>query len=242
MNGKVAIVTGGTSGIGKATVYRFAKEGMQVVFTGRSDNRGQAILNDLKKEGITVDFYRADVNNYDEIGSLFEYVINKYGEVNVVCAAAGIAKAETIDTDVKEWSKVIDTNLNAVYETNRLAIKQMLKQENGGAIVNLGSVHSFVATPQSSAYSASKGGIKLMTQSLAVRYAKDNIRINSVCPGYIETNMTKDLDQDYLKALHPIGRLGKPEEIANVINFLSGPEASFITGESIIVDGGYSMI
>ena len=81
-----------------------------------------------------------------------------------------------------------------------------------------------------------------MTQSLAVRYAKDNIRINSVCPGYIETNMTKDLDQDYLKALHPIGRLGKPEEIANVINFLVGPEASFITGESIIVDGGYSMI
>ena len=126
MNKKVAIVTGGTSGIGKATVYRFAKEGMQVIFTGRSQERGQAIVDDLKKQELTVDFYKADVTNYDEIGKLFDYVIAEYKKIDAVCAAAGIAKAETIDTDVKEWSKVIDTNLNAVYETNRLAIKQML--------------------------------------------------------------------------------------------------------------------
>ena len=242
MENKVVIVTGGTNGIGKATVKRFAKEGAIVIIAGRSVERGSAIEKEIQDEGHKAYFIQTDVKDSSSIANLFEETVKRFNHVDVVVASAGIAQLEDYNTPVEEFKKVIDINLNAIYETNRLAIKQMLTQKNGGSIVNLGSIHSEVAQPMAISYSASKGGVRMMTKALGAAYAKSKIRINEVCPAYIKTDMTKELDQDALIALHPIGRLGEPEEVANVIYFLGSDESSFVTASSIYVDGGYTSV
>ena len=242
MENKVVIVTGGTNGIGRATVKRVAQEGATVIIAGRSVERGSAIEKEIQDKGYKAYFIQTDVSDSGSIANLFEETLKRFNHVDVVVASAGIAQLEDYNTTVEEFKNVIDINLNAIYETNRLAIKQMLTQENGGSIINLGSIHSEVAQPMAISYSASKGGVRMMTKALGAAYAKNKIRINEVCPAYIKTDMTKELDQDALIALHPIGRLGEPEEVANVIYFLGSDESSFVTASSIYVDGGYTSV
>lgn len=161
-------------------------------------------------------------------------------------ANAGIAKDGDIhELSFDKWKQTIDINLSGVFLSDKYAIEQMRKQGSGGVIVNTGSIHSHVGMPGLTAYSAAKGGVKLLTQTLAAKYTKDGIRVNAICPGYIDTPLISFAQGDYrqkLIDLHPIGRLGKPEEVAKAVLFLASDESSFVSGASLLVDGGYTSV
>ena len=239
--GKVALVTGGASGIGAACVEKFAAQGAKVVVADFSD-KGQEYVENLKKQGYDALFVKMNVTNEDDVKNAFDSAINAFGKVDIAVANAGIGQQEpTVDLAYDDWKKIIDINLSGVFLTDKWAAKQMLKQ-GGGCIVNMGSIHSHVARADIAGYSASKGGVKMLTQSMCVSYAKDNIRINAVCPGYIKTPLLEGYDEqvfNYLASLHPQGRLGKPEEVADAVLFLSSDESTFVNGSCLMVDGGY---
>lgn len=244
-NGKTVIVTGGASGIGEATVIEFAKEGANVVISDMSD-KGQALSDKLNKDGYETSYMKVDVTIEDDVKGLVEKTVKKYGSLDVIFANAGIGGMTLVhETDFAAWKKIIDVNLHGVFLCNKYAIAQMLKQENGGAIVNNDSIHGFVGKLGVGAYSAAKGGVKLLTQTESAEYSSKGIRINNVNPGYIETpllaNLPEEAKQELIK-LHPIGRLGKPEEVAKAVLFLASDDASFITGASLLVDGGYTAV
>lgn len=240
--GKVALVTGGASGIGAACVERFAQEGAKVVVADFSPN-GQNFVDELKNKGYEALFVKMNVVEEADVENAFTSAVNAFGKVDIAVANAGIGQQmPTVDLPYEEWKKIIDINLSGVFLTDKHAAKQMLKQ-GGGVIVNMGSIHSHVARADIAGYSAAKGGVKLLTQSMCVSYAKDNIRINAVCPGYIRTPLLEGLDEQvfqYLASLHPQGRLGTPKEVADAVMFLSSDESTFVNGSCLMVDGGYT--
>ncbi|WP_433615214.1 SDR family NAD(P)-dependent oxidoreductase [Paenibacillus cellulositrophicus] len=242
---KVAIVTGGASGIGEATVRMFASEGAKVVIADFSD-RGQTLSEELNAQGYDTLFVRTDVTQEAEVQRMVEQTVAKFGKLDILFASAGIAKdgpADRLSSD--SWQRTIDINLTGVFLSDKYAVQQMLAQGTGGAIVNCGSIHSHVGKAGVTAYASAKGGVKLLTQSMAADYAAKGIRINAVCPGYIDTPLIKGRDEAitaHLTALHPMGRLGKPEEVAKAVLFLASEDASFITGASLLVDGGYTAV
>ncbi|GEL04648.1 SDR family NAD(P)-dependent oxidoreductase [Rummeliibacillus stabekisii] len=243
--GKTVIVTGGASGIGEATVVEFAKEGANVVISDMSD-KGQALSDQLNQDGYQTMFMKTNVTEEEEVQRLVEETVSKYGSLDVLFANAGIGAATLVhEMNYADWKKVIDVNLNGVFLCNKYALAQMLKQEKGGAIVNNDSIHGFVGKPGVSAYAASKGGVKLLTQTATSEYAAKGIRINNVNPGYIDTpllaGMPEEAKQELID-LHPIGRLGRPEEVAKAVLFLASDDASFISGASLLVDGGYTAV
>ena len=242
LEGKVAIVTGGASGIGKATVEAFVKEGAKVVISDIAD--GTALAEDLNKEGDNAIFVEADVTDEEETKALINKTVKKFGKLDIVFANAGIGGMKLVhEESFEDWKKVLSVNLDGVFLLNKYAIEQMLKQGKGGSIINNDSIHGFVGKQGVGSYAASKGGVKLLTQTAGIEYGKENIRVNCVNPGYIETPLLKDLDDEMKKALvdlHPIGRLGRPEEVANAVVFLASDEASFVTGTTLLVDGGYT--
>ncbi|MGR6898306.1 SDR family NAD(P)-dependent oxidoreductase [Rummeliibacillus sp. BSL5] len=243
--GKTVIVTGGASGIGEATVVEFAKEGANVVISDMSD-KGQALSDKLNQDGYQTMFMKTNVTEEEEVQRLVEETVSKYGSLDVLFANAGIGAATLVhEMSYADWKKVIDVNLNGVFLCNKYALAQMLKQETGGAIVNNDSIHGFVGKPGVSAYAASKGGVKLLTQTATSEYAAKGIRINNVNPGYIDTpllaGMPEEAKQELIE-LHPIGRLGRPEEVAKAVLFLASDDASFISGASLLVDGGYTAV
>lgn len=170
--------------------------------------------------------------------------VNKYGKLDIMYANAGVADdAPAHELSYEKWKRTIDINLSGVFLSDKYSIEQFLKQGTGGVIVNAGSIHSFVSLPKPTAYSAAKGGVKLLTQNLCTAYAKEGIRINAICPGYIETPLLAEVDlqtKEYLASLHPQGRLGKPEEIAKAVLFLASDDASFVNGTTLLFDGGYT--
>ncbi|WP_144510844.1 SDR family NAD(P)-dependent oxidoreductase [Bacillus sp. FJAT-22090] len=240
---KVAIVTGGASGIGEATVRLFAEEGAKVVIADFSQ-RGKSISEELNTKGQDTLFVETDVTSEDQIKHMISETVNKYGRLDIMYANAGVADdAPAHELSYEKWKRTIDINLSGVFLSDKYAIEQFLKQGTGGVIVNAGSIHSFVSLPNPTAYSAAKGGVKLLTQNLCTAYAKDGIRINAICPGYIETPLLAAVDsqtKEYLASLHPQGRLGKPEEIAKAVLFLASDDASFVNGTTLLVDGGYT--
>ncbi|MFG3612737.1 SDR family NAD(P)-dependent oxidoreductase [Rummeliibacillus stabekisii] len=243
--GKTVIVTGGASGIGEATVVEFAKEGANVVISDMSD-KGQALSDQLNQDGYQTMFMKTNVTEEEEVQRLVEETVSKYGSLDVLFANAGIGATTLVhEMSYADWKKVIDVNLNGVFLCNKYALAQMLKQETGGAIVNNDSIHGFVGKPGVSAYAASKGGVKLLTQTATSEYAAKGIRINNVNPGYIDTpllaGMPEEAKQELIE-LHPIGRLGRPEEVAKAVLFLASDDASFISGASLLVDGGYTAV
>ncbi|MGG6313933.1 SDR family NAD(P)-dependent oxidoreductase [Paenibacillus macerans] len=242
---KVVIVTGGASGIGAATARLFAEEGAKVVITDLS-GEGQALADELTKSGLTACFIKTDVTQEDEVMHMVEKTVERYGQLDILFANAGVGSDGPADQlSFEDWKLTVDVNLSGVFLCNKYAVKQMLSQGNGGAIVNCGSVHSHVGKARVTAYAAAKGGVKMLTQSSAVAYATRNIRVNAVCPGYIDTPLINQLGEevkDYLVGLHPAGRLGTSEEVAKAVLFLASDDASFITGTSLMVDGGYTAV
>ncbi|MEK4300938.1 glucose 1-dehydrogenase [Oceanobacillus sp. FSL W8-0428] len=242
---KIVIVTGAASGIGEATAVKFAEQGARVVLSDMSEN-GENLSEKLNQKGFETTFIRTDVTNEEDVKKLVHETVSKYGRLDVVFANAGIGNSTILhELSLEAWQKVIDVNLTGVFLTNKYAIEQMLKQKSGGAIVNNDSIHGFVGKAGVSAYAAAKGGVKLLTQTATAEYAAKGIRVNNVNPGYIDTPLLKnapDEAKQELINLHPIGRLGKPEEVANAVLFLASDEASFITGSSLLVDGGYTSI
>jgi len=240
---KVAIVTGGASGIGEATVRLFAQEGAKVVIADFSE-RGQHISDELNNSGFDTLFVKTDVTIEEDIKNMVHETVNKYGKLDVLYANAGVADdAPAHELSYEKWKRTIDINLSGVFLSDKYAIEQFLAQGTGGVIVNAGSIHSFVSLPNPTAYSSAKGGVKLLTQNLCTAYAKQGIRVNAVCPGYIDTPLLAEVDaqnKEYLASLHPQGRLGKPEEIAKAVLFLASDDASFVNGTTLLVDGGYT--
>ncbi|GIN22721.1 short-chain dehydrogenase [Siminovitchia fordii] len=240
---KVAIVTGGASGIGEATVRLFAEEGAKVVVADYSE-RGNDLSEELNNSGHDKFFVKTDVTKEEDTINMINETVNKYGRLDIMYANAGIAAdAPAHELSYEKWKRTIDINLSGVFLSNKYSIEQFLKQNTGGVIVNAGSIHSFVSLPNPTAYSSAKGGVKLLTQNLCTAYAKDGIRINAICPGYIDTPLLKDVDsqtKEYLVSLHPQGRLGKPEEVAKAVLFLASDDASFVNGTTLLVDGGYT--
>lgn len=240
---KVAIVTGGASGIGEATVRLFAAEGAKVVIADFSD-RGQTVSDELNSQGFDTLFVKTDVTNEIDIMHMVDETVQQYGKLDILYANAGIANDGPADQLLSEhWKRTIDINLTGVFLSDKYAIKQMIAQGTGGAIVNCGSIHSHVGKAGVTAYASAKGGVKLLTQSLSLDYASQGIRVNAVCPGYIDTPLIEGRTEavtQHLVALHPMGRLGQPEEVAKAVLFLASEDASFITGTTLLVDGGYT--
>ncbi|MBM0868217.1 NAD(P)-dependent dehydrogenase (short-subunit alcohol dehydrogenase family) [Staphylococcus auricularis] len=243
LNDKVAIVTGGSSGIGEATVRLFAKEGAKVVIADVSES-GKELSEELSKEGHKTFFVKTDVTQEEDVINLIDQTVDKFGKLDIMYANAGIAADNpAADLSYDDWKKTIDVNLSGVFLSDKYAVKQFKKQDSKGVIVNAGSIHSFVSLPQTTAYASAKGGVKLLTQNLCTAYAKDGIRVNAVCPGYVATNLLKDVDEDKrktLEGLHPQGRLGKPEEVAKAVLFLASDDSTFVNGTTLLVDGGYT--
>ncbi|CAM4214624.1 MAG: SDR family oxidoreductase [Paenibacillus macerans] len=242
---KAVIVTGGAGGIGAAAARLFAEEGAKVVIADLSEE-GQMLADELTKSGLTASFIKTDVTQEGEVERMVEKTVERYGKLDILFANAGVgADGPTDQLSLEDWKLAVDINLTGVFLCNKYAIKQMLSQGNGGAIVNCGSVHSHVGKARVTAYAAAKGGVKMLTQSAAIAYAARNIRVNAVCPGYVDTPMINRLGEEvknYLIGLHPAGRLGTAEEIAKAVLFLASDDASFITGTSLMVDGGYTAV
>ena len=244
INGKVAIVTGGTSGIGYSTAEELLKRGATVVITGRNEKRGAEAAEKLKAISANIEYYQADTSDEETVKSMVDYVADKYGELNIIFNNAGIGVQATVDAiSGDDWRKVIDINLSGVFYGTKYAAMQMKKQGKGGVIISTSSIEGVIGDPILPAYCASKGGVNQLTKSAAIALAKDGIRVNSVNPGYVETGLVNEQTMgkeaiDYLISLHPLGRLAQPEEIAHAVIFLI--ENEFTTGLSLVVDGGYT--
>lgn len=242
---KVAIITGGASGIGKATTEKFVKEGAKVVIADFAD-QGESVAESFRKAGYDVLFVKTDVTKEEDVKHVIAEAVTKFGKLDIMFANAGIAADDNIDKlSYEKWQRTIDINLNGVFLSNKYAIEQMRKQGTGGSIVNAGSIHSLAGKPGVTAYASAKGGVKLLTQTLGATYAKEGIRVNAVGPGYIDTPLIEVAQGEYRQALvdlHPMGRLGKPEEVANAVAFLASDDASFISGTILVVDGGYTAV
>ena len=243
LEGKVAIITGAGSGIGKAAAELFAKEGAKVVVSDINEANGKSAVDEIKKNGGEAFFIKADSSKPEDNEALIKQTVEKYGALDIAVNNAGIGGplAMTGEYPIDGWQKVIGINLSGVFYGLRYQIPAML--EKGGSIVNIASILGSAGTKLSPAYVAAKHGVLGLTKAAALEYADKNIRINSVGPGYIKTPLVMNsLDKNALDALvglHPMGRLGESEEIAEVILWLASPKSSFVTGSYYPADGGY---
>lgn len=239
---KVAIVTGAASGIGKATAFLLAAEGAKVVISDIDESRGNGAVEEIKSKGGEAVFVKADSSSPEDNKALVDQALSHFGALDIAVNNAGIGGplAKTGEYPLDGWEKVIGINLSGVFYGMRYQIPAM---KSGGSIVNVASILGQVGTQGSPAYVAAKHGIVGLTKAAALEYAPQNIRINSVGPGYINTPLISDsLDQatiDHLVSLHPLGRLGESEEVAELILWLASSKSSFATGAYYPVEGGY---
>jgi len=251
LSDKVAIITGATSGIGKATALLFADEGARVVITGRRADLGTRVENEITQKGARCLFVQADHSQADGCSRVVERTLAEFGRVDILFNNAGIVTEGTAETTSDEiWDKTLAINVTAVWRMCKLVLP-IMKAQGGGVIVNNGSDWSVVAGKDAFPYIASKGAIGMMTKAMALDFARENIRVNAVCPGdtlvdrwlnsdYFEYSGAADLDEAINKASDylPMGRFGKPEEIAKAVLFLASDDSSFVTGHLLLVDGG----
>jgi NAD(P)-dependent dehydrogenase (short-subunit alcohol dehydrogenase family) len=244
--GKVAVVTGGTSGIGRETALLFAKRGAKVVVAGRRETEGKATLESIRSAGGKGLFVKTDVSKTDDVKALIEKAVEAFGEIDCAFNNAGIEGHWTpiVEMTEAEWDQTIDINLKGTWLCLKFELQQMLKQGRGGAIVNNSSIAGFIGSYGASAYAASKHGVMGLTKAAALEVAKFGIRVNTVCPAVIETPMANRLFgepevHERMVAFHPIGRLGQPLEIAEAVLWMCSPAAGFMTGQSLVLDGGF---
>ena len=246
LQGKVAIITGGTSGIGRDTAVLFAEAGAKVVVAGRREAEGNETVDLIRKAGGVGLFVQTDVSKARDIAALVRRSVEKFGRVDTAFNNAGIEGnwRPIVDQSEEEWDHVININLKGVWLCVKHEIQQMLKQGGGGTIVNMSSVAGLMGAPAAAPYCASKHGVIGLTRTAALEYAKQKIRVNAVCPAVIETPMEQRLFGEpeahkYALSMHPIGRLGTPREIAEAVLWLCSEKSSFMTGHYIVLDGGF---
>ncbi len=244
--GKVALVTGGNAGIGRATALEFAKQGAKVVVSGRREKEGSEVVAEIKALGGEAIFIKTDVAKESDVKAMIEQTLAAFGRLDFAFNNAGIEQALTPLPDQTEetYNQIMDINVKGVWLSLKHEIPAMLKT-GGGAIVNNSSIAGLVGMATAPIYIASKHAVVGLTKSVALEYAKQHVRVNSVAPAAIETRMYKDFAntpemQQMLEAAHPIGRIGQPEEIASAVIWLCSEGASFVTGQTIAVDGGYT--
>ncbi len=236
---KVAVVTGGASGIGLATTKKLLSEGANVIILDLKMD--EEIINSLGGNAI---YLKCDVSNEENVKNCIEEIIKKFNHIDYLVANAGIggSASKPHEVSMDEWNKVISVNQTGIFLLNKYVINEMLRGGKG-AVVNTSSMYGLVGSTTSFAYSASKGAINQMTRSLALTYVRDNIRVNAIAPGYVDTPILSMVPDNIKEAMGnelPIGRLGKDTEIANLICYLLSDDASFITGAIIPIDGGFT--
>ena len=245
LKGRVALVTGAARGIGAATAQRLAEDGAAVMLTDVIDDEGRALTAELKARGLKVDYRRLDVTKEAAWKRVVRQTTAEYGRVDILVNNAGIGTFADVEQETLEgWNRLIAINQTGVWLGMRAAIPAMLKA-GGGSIINLSSIFGAVGGFGGSvAYHASKGAVRLMTKNVAIRYAREGIRVNSVHPGFIDTPMVAvvkgtEVEQQILSNT-PMGRMGRSEEVAEVIAFLASDRASYMTGSEVYVDGGWT--
>lgn len=241
LDGKVALVTGGLSGIGLATVKKFLAEGAKVVIGDINEKLSQQVINGLPKEEVAFTFL--DVTKEQSWQDAMDFTLGKFGKLNVLVNNAGVGTAIDIEHGtLEQWNFIIDLNLTSVFLGTKYGIRTMKQNDEGNSIINISSMMGIVSEPSTVAYSASKGGVRLLSKSSALYTAQQgyNIRVNSVHPGYVETPMLPEEALEMMKQLNPVKRLGKPEELANLISYLASDESSYSTGSEFVADGGYT--
>ena len=248
IEGRTAVVTGGCSGIGLATVRRFGEEGARVVIGDIDDHAGEALVAELGGADV-VTYVHVDVTSKDEVDALFRTAKDTYGSVDIAFNNAGISPPEDdsiLDTDLDAWRKVQEVNLTSVYLCCKAALPYMLEQKRGSIINTASFVAVMGAATSQISYSASKGGVLSMSRELGVQFAREGVRVNALCPGPVNTPLLKELfasdaERAARRLVHvPMGRFGEPEEMANAVLFLASDESSFMTANTFLVDGGIS--
>lgn len=239
LEGKIALVTGASTGIGRAVALRFAREGATVLAVAR----GEGVESLAAESGGRIQPLRADVADPASVAAMADECRRRFGRLDVLCNNAGTGGRSRVrihELDVEDWDRVIDTNLRGAFLVLKYTLPLML-ESGGGSVVNMASIGSFRATPGSAAYITSKGGMLLLTRTAALEYVQDNIRVNAVCPGVTKTEILAQLPAEVTAMLVervPMGRMGTPEEVASLTLFLASDEASYITGAAYIIDGG----
>ncbi|GGI26488.1 SDR family NAD(P)-dependent oxidoreductase [Pedobacter mendelii] len=243
MRGKTVIITGGASGIGKAAAGLFADAGANLIISDIDKLQGDLLVEEIFSKGGIATFYKTDVANPQQMEALVQYAVDTYGKLDIAVNNAGIGGEQNTITEMslEGWQKIISINLSSVFYGMKYQIAAMLKN-GGGSVVNISSILGAVGFASSAGYSAAKHGIIGLTQTAALEYSAQNIRVNAVGPGFIYTPLLNALDakmKNQLIAMHPIGRLGKSAEVAELILWLGSEKASFVTGSYYPIDGGY---
>ncbi|MFS0646801.1 SDR family NAD(P)-dependent oxidoreductase [Siminovitchia sp. 179-K 8D1 HS] len=242
LEGKITIITGCGSGIGLATSKELASHGAVVIGVDVQEEKKRVWEEEMAKVNGKGVFKKADVRHEQEIENLFTESVKQFGTIDIVFNNAGIGDyTKAHELSAKKWQLMIDINLTGVFFCCKHALMHM--KEKGGSIINNASMLGHIGAPKVTSYTAAKAGVVNLTRTLAIDYAPYGIRVNAVCPGYINTPLIQGLSEEFKNELinkHPIGRLGEPEEVASVVRFLASDDASFITGTSVLVDGGYT--
>lgn len=244
---KTVIITGGTTGIGKATALHFAKNGYNVVITSRNAGKEASVIADFKQNGVDITFLPLDVTNEEQVKSVIETTVKKFGKLDSIVNNSGISLGNAVlaETESNDLKQMLETNVMGVYYGMKYAIIEMLKT-GGGTIVNLASIAGLNGLYATAQYNASKHAVVGLTKGASIDYAQQGIRVNAVAPGAIKTDILKNAiasgtyDVSSIEAIHPMNRLGEVEDIAKAIYFLASDENTFMTGTILNIDGGYN--
>ncbi len=244
LESKVAIVTGGANGIGRATARRFAREGARVVVADIEFENAQSVAAEICAQGGTGLAVAVDVRLHESVEKLFARAVAEFGHVDILAAIAGVSGGATfVDLPEKSWDQTLAVNLKGVFLCGQAAARQMIAQGSGGRIINMSSTNGLVGEPDFAHYNASKFGVVGLTMTMAIELAPYKINVNAVCPGFIRTRLSDDLiaqpgfASEYLKKI-PLGRFGEPDDVTGAFVFFASDDSSYVTGTTLVVDGG----